>query len=131
MKSAVLLLFLSIFVCTTANAQQFNNHTKEYELVSQTKANIEVTRTHRRVLSEYQPSGLYVRRGEKIWVTVTDLDDDYNLSSMIGFKPIWGNRNKTQENKLKNGANSITAIQDGILSFIFVKRVGYDTNPTE
>ncbi len=82
------------------------------------------------VLCDYQPSGLYIRKGEKITLNVSDLNQAYDLSSMIGFKPMWGDRNDTQENKLKNGANSVTAIQDGILSFIFVKRVGYDTDPT-
>ena len=95
-----------------------------------TDSRIEAKRTHRMILCDSQPSGLYVRKGEKITLNVSNLNQDYNLSSMIGFKPMWGNRNKTQENKLKNGVNIINAIQDGILSFIFVKRAGYDTNPT-
>lgn len=130
MKSAIFLFLLSIFVCMTANAQEFNNHSKEYQLVSQTEANTETSRTHRRILCDYQPSGLYVRRGETISVTVTDLDDDYKLSTMIGFKPMWGNRNKTQEVELRDGENTVTTTQDGILSFIFVKRVGFDDEPS-
>ena len=130
MKSAVFLFLLTLAVCITASAQAFDNHTKKYELVSQTEANIEVTRTHRRILCDYQPSGLYVRRGEKIALTVTDLDEDYKLSTMIGFKPMWGNRNKTQEIEMRDGENTVTASQDGILSFIFVKRTGYDVEPS-
>lgn len=94
-----------------------------------TDGNIEANRTHRMILCDYQPSGLYVRRGEKITFNVSNLNQNYNLSSMIGFKPMWGNRNRTQENNLRNGANTVTAIQDGIISFIFVKRQGYDTSP--
>lgn len=123
-------LATSLFLfCLSTNAQSYNNHQKEYELVSQTEANIEVTRTHRRILCDYQPSGLYVRKGEKISVTVSDLDEDYKLSTMIGFKPMWGNRNKTQENELQDGENAVIAGQDGILSFIFVKREGFDVQP--
>lgn len=48
---------------------------------------------------------------------------------MIGFKPMWAKNNSTQENELREGANTVTAANDGILSFIFVKRNGYDTEP--
>ncbi len=130
MKSSIFLFLLVLFVCQTTRAQAFNNYTKEYELVSQTEANIEVARTHRRILCDYQPSGLYVRRGERVSLTVTDLDEDYKLSTMIGFKPMWGNRNKTQEVEMRDGENTVTATQDGILSFIFVKREGYDDEPS-
>jgi hypothetical protein len=82
------------------------------------------------VLCDYQPSGVYVKRGERISISVNNLNQNYNLSSMIGFKPMWGNHNRTQEDQLRNGVNSIVASQDGILSFIFVKKQGYDTNPT-
>ncbi|MBK7393327.1 MAG: hypothetical protein IPI64_08505 [Chloracidobacterium sp.] len=126
-----LVLAATLFICCLAvNAQTYNNYTKEYTLVSQTEAGIEADRTHRMILCDYQPSGLYVRRGERIGFTVSGLDGKYVLSSMIGFKPMWGNRNKTQENALQNGVNTVTATQDGILSFIFVKAEGYDTNPS-
>ncbi len=130
MKNLVI-IFASLFLfCAATNAQTYNNYTKEYTLVSQTEAGIEADRTHRMVLCDYQPSGLYVRRGERIGFAVSGLDGKYKLSSMIGFKPMWGNRNKTQENALQNGANTVTATQDGILSFIFVNAEGYDTNPS-
>ncbi len=124
------LLSVILFACITASAQEFNNKTKEYVLVSQTEAKTETSRTHRRILCDYQPSGLYVRRGEKFSVDVNGLDENYKLSTMIGFKPMWGNQNRTQENELQDGQNSVTASQDGILSFIFVKRTGFDVEPT-
>ena len=130
MKSITFTSFLICLFCLAINAQTFNNYQKEYVLKSMTDGHIEAKRTHRMILCDYQPSGLYVRKGEKITLNVNNLNQDYNLASMIGFKPMWGNRNKTQENKLRNGINTVTALQDGILSFIFVKRVGYDTNPT-
>ena len=121
MKKFVL-LFTSLFIfCSALIAQDFNNVTKEYTFVSQTEGQIEGDRTHRMVLCDYQPSGLYVKRGERITFSVMGLNDAYDLSSMIGFKPMWGNRNNTQEDALQNGANTVTASQDGILSFIFVK----------
>lgn len=95
-----------------------------------TEGRTEADRTHRMVLCDYQPSGLYVRKGERVLLNVSNLGQEYDLSSMIGFKPMWGNRNRTQEDQLSNGTNTITATQDGILSFIFVKREGYDTRPS-
>lgn len=129
MKKIFVPLLICLF-CLAINAQTFDNYKKEYVLKSMTDGQIEAKRTHRMILCDYQPSGLYVRKGEKITFNVSNLNQDYDLSSMIGFKPMWGNRNKTQENKLKNGINTVTATQDGILSFIFIKRQGYDTNPT-
>ncbi len=130
MRSTLFVLLAVLFGSVTANAQEYNNKTKEYVLVSQTEANTEASRTHRMVLCDYQPTGLYVRKGERITLNVTSLDDRYDLSSMIGFKPMWGDRNQTQEDALQNGANTVTATQDGILSFIFVKAEGYDTTPS-
>ncbi|HRI03159.1 MAG TPA: M60 family metallopeptidase [Pyrinomonadaceae bacterium] len=130
MKKTTVLIALLLVFSAAISAQTYNNYTKDYTLVSQTEAGIEADRTHRMVLCDYQPSGLYVRRGERIGFAVSGLDGKYRLSSMIGFKPMWGNRNKTQENALQNGANTVTATQDGILSFIFVKAEGYDTNPS-
>lgn len=130
MRSIAFLLLTLLFLCFEANAQDLNNKTKEYTLVSQTEAKTEIVRTHRRVLCDYQPSGLWVRRGERFSVNVTDLDPNYKLSTMIGFKPMWAKNNNTQENELREGVNTITAANDGILSFIFVKRNGYDTDPT-
>lgn len=127
LKNVLILIFL--FTAVTASAQEFNSKTKEYVLVSQTEAKTEIVRTHRRVLCDYQPSGLWVRRGERFTVNVTELDPDYKLSTMIGFKPMWAKTNSTQENELREGANTVTAANDGILSFIFVKRIGYDTEP--
>ena len=130
MKTFLSLVFIFAIAAITANSQNFNNSTKEYTLVSQTEAKAETVRTHRRVLCDYQPSGLWVRRGEKFSVEITDLDPNYKLSTMIGFKPMWAKNNSTQENELCEGANTVTAGSEGILSFIFVKRNGYDTEPT-
>jgi len=130
MKTTTLASLLICLLCLAVKAQTFNNYQKEYVLTSQTEGQIEVERTQRTVLCDYQPSGLYVKKGERIILEVSNLNSDYDLSSMIGFKPMWGNHNKTQENQLKNGIKAVVAIQDGILFFIFVKREGYDTNPS-
>ena len=128
--AVLIILTFCLAFCLAAAGQSYNNYTKEYTLVSQTEGQTEAERTHRMVLCDYQPSGLYVKRGERITFSVTGLNDTYELSSMIGFKPMWGNRNTTQEDALQNGANTVTASQDGILSFIFVKSEGYDTTPS-
>lgn len=114
----------------TAATYILNNKDKEYVLTSLTEGKIETDRTHRMILCDYQPSGLYVKEGERIGLNVKELSAGYDLSAMIGFKPMWGNHNETQEVALKNGANTVTASQEGILSFIFVKHEGYDTAPT-
>lgn len=124
-----LVVFVFVF-CTATHAQVYNNYTKDYTLVSQTEGTIEAERTHRMVLCDYQPSGLYVKKGERITFNVSGLSDDYDLSSMIGFKTMWGNHNSTQEDLLQDGTNTVTATQDGILSFIFTKTDGYDTKPS-
>lgn len=121
-------LLICLF-CLAINAQTYDNRQKDYLLVSMTEGRTEAKRTHRMILCDYQPSGLYVRKGERITFDVNELDSDYRLSSMIGFKPMWGNHNKTQENELVEGVNTVTATQDGILSFIFVKKEGYDVEP--
>lgn len=127
------IIFGLLLICISGvalSAQTYNNYQKEYILTSLTEGQIESSRTHRTILCDYQPSGLYLKRGEAINLNVSGLNKAYDLSSMIGFKPMWGNHNETQENKLKNGANTVIATQNGILFFIFVKREGQDTNPT-
>lgn len=114
----------------TSATYSLNNKDKEYVLTSLTEANIETTRTHRMILCDYQPSGLYVKKGERIGLNVRELSAGYDLLAMIGFKPMWGNHNETQEVALRNGDNSVTASQAGILSFIFVKHEGFDIAPT-
>lgn len=128
--SIAALFIFAVGAVAASNAQSFDNRQKTYSLVSQTDAQIETGRTHRQILCDYQPAGLYVRRGETISVSVSELDEDYKLSTMIGFKPMWGNRNKTQENELQNGENTVKVTQDGPLWFIFVKRRGFDDDPS-
>ena len=66
MKNFITLAASLFLFCLATTAQTYNNYTKEYVLVSQTEAKIEASRTHRMLLSDYQPSGIYVRRGETI-----------------------------------------------------------------
>lgn len=129
MKTITFTSVLICLFCLAITAQIYDNHQKDYQLVSMTEARTEAKRTHRMILCDYQPSGLYVRKGERITFDVSELDTDYRLSSMIGFKPMWGNHNKTQEDNLVEGINTVTATQNGILSFIFVKKAGYDFEP--
>lgn len=130
MKNGLFALLFVVSVSLSITAQTYNNYQKEYTLTSQTDGQVESDRTHRMVLCDYQPSGLYVKRGETLGLTVTGLKAGYQVSSMIGFKPMWGDHNNTQEDPLKNGVNTVKATQDGILSFIFVKTEGYDTAPS-
>lgn len=130
MNIKVVLPLLIAILCFEIGAQEFNNYAKQYTLISQTEAGFEAERMQRMRLADHQPSGLFVRKNERFLVTVSNLDPKYRLSTMIGFKPQWGNRNSTQENEVKNGETWLQATQDGILSFVFVKREGYDTQPS-
>ncbi len=58
--------------------------------MSQTEDRTEARRTNRVVLCDYQPSGLCVRNGEKIGLRADGLANGYDIFSMIGFKPLWG-----------------------------------------
>lgn len=129
MNNGLFVLLFVVSLCLSVTAQTYNNYQKQYTLISQTDGQTESDRTHRMVLCDYQPSGLFVKKGEKLGISVSGLKAEYQVSSMIGFKPMWGDHNKSQEDRLKNGVNAVTALQDGILSFIFVKTVGYDTSP--
>lgn len=112
------------------HAQSYNNYQKEYTLKSVTEAKTESQRTHRMIICDHQPSGLYIRKGETLTFTVRDLQADYRLEAMIGFKPTWGSHNTNQVAVLQNGTNTVLANQEGVLFFTFVKSSGYDFNPT-
>ena len=130
LKSAIFATFLIGLACFATNAQTYNNYTKEYVLVSQTSADTEADRTQRTPLTDWQPSGLNVKKGERITLAVSGLNKSYDLRTLIGFMPMWGNRNKAQDNHLQNGSNTVTATQDGVLSFAFTKSEGLDNTPT-
>lgn len=60
-------IYISLLIyafCLTTNAQTYNNYQKEYVLTSLTDGQIEAGRTHR-MMCDYQPSGLYVKKGGK------------------------------------------------------------------
>ena len=99
MKPTTFASLLIFIFCLAVNAQTYNNYQKEYVLTSLTEGRIEASRTQRMILCDYQPSGLYVKKGERITLNVSDLKQGYDLSSMIGFKPMWGDRNRTQEDR--------------------------------
>ena len=85
MKATIVGLMFVCLLTIASRAQSYNNYKKEYLLVSQTGAVIESRRTHRMVLCDSQPSGLYVRKAEQLSIVVGALDPAYTLSSMIGF----------------------------------------------
>jgi len=93
---SVLLGLLFIF---SVKAQDYNNHRKEYVLNSLTEGKIESARTHRMILCDYQPAGLYVKKGRKISLAVSSLSRDYNLSLMIGFNSMWGDRRNLSKSR--------------------------------
>ena len=76
MKITTLASLLICLLCLAVKAQTYNNYQKEYVLTSQTAGQIEVERTQRTVLCDYQPSGLYVKKGERIILEVSNLNPE-------------------------------------------------------
>jgi len=110
-------------------AQSFDHIKKEYTLVSLTESSKESARMQRMNIADQQPSGLYIGRGETIKIKTGNFDTAYQLGVLIGFKPLWGQRNKQFETTLKPGENTVTPTNEGILFFQFVKKNGLDINP--
>lgn len=110
-----------MYTSTTVWAQRYDNITKQYTLTSKLEAFRESKRTQRRVLCDFHPTGLYVRKGEQLTIEVSWLQEPYILRAEIGFKTLWGkNHPPAQQVQLKQGMNTVTAERDGVLVLTFV-----------
>ncbi len=130
-KTNVYYLFVfAFFFSNVLKAQSFDNVKKEYTFFSLTEAMNEAKRTQRMALADYQPTGLNIPGSYSFAINVSAFDTvNYKARFLIGFKPLWGSRNKQHEGDLKVGRNSIYSKNEGLLFITFVKKTGFDANP--
>lgn len=125
------LLFLVLIVGVfKLRAQSFDNIKQEYTFKSLTEAMQEARRAQRLALADYQPTGLNIPGSHSYSIIVAPFDTvNYKVKFMVGFKPLWGDRNKQTEGDLAVGKNNIYSKNEGLLFISVIKKQGYDANP--
>ena len=98
---------------------QSNPRTLQLDL--QADAQAESAKQLRFPWSEFQPTGIYVHKGDDLVIQVADFSAANHLAAHIGFRPLWENRNTSQETPLTSGTNTIKAQASGLLYFIYKK----------
>ena len=78
-------------------------------------------------LSDLQPTGIYVKRGETLHMEVGAFSAKHHLSARIGFHPVWDDRNPSQEMVLVPGHNTLQATASGPLYFVHHNHQGLRT----
>lgn len=110
------LMFAWGLTASLAHAQS-NPRTLQLDLQADVQA--ESAERLRFPLSEFQPTGIYVKEGDVLVIQVADFSPQNQLAAHIGFRPLWGDRNRSQETKLATGKNTLTAKESGLLYFIY------------
>jgi Peptidase M60, enhancin and enhancin-like/N-terminal domain of M60-like peptidases len=127
--SKLLLVLASILIASSLVYIGITNASNNYTFTSLTESDFEASRTHRMKLVDFQPTGIYTRKGEVLNINVKNINKDYVLSVIIGFQPMWSNTNTFTENNLVSGKNKIIAKQDGIIFIKYIKKESYDNKP--
>ncbi len=86
------------------NSTNLNNVEKSYRLVALPAASREKSRMRRMKLMDYHPSGLFVRKGEKVSISVEGLSP-----SADGLFIMVGPRNSFEESRISNDPQIIAA----------------------
>ena len=100
-----------------------DNSSKRYQVFPMPTAAREADRLRRMKLMDYQPSGLYLRKGEKVSLSVSGLGlspDD--LVMMVGPPNSFEDESPRNDPQLVlsvNGSNDFTASRDGMLYFVY------------
>ncbi len=102
-----------------AGASTFDNEAGRYVLTALPDAGSEAERMDRMLLCDQQPAGRQVRKGERVVVTAGALPPGFELSALVGFRPMWGDAQDQQEVALDTGTTGFRADQDGPLYFRF------------
>jgi len=116
---------LALFV-TPLLASEFDNEAGIYTLTALPDPVREAKRMDRMQLSDQQPAGREVRRGETVAISVEGLPAGYTLAVSVGFLPMWNVKQTEQLQTLAEGANHFRANQDGPLFFRFTAPRGRD-----
>lgn len=98
-------------------AAEYDNEAGHYTLAALPDPAREAQRMDRQQLSDQQPAGRSVRRGETLTIDVAELPAGYTLKATIGFLPMWNSPQTEQVQPLVAGSNRVRANQDGPLFF--------------
>ncbi|PON10674.1 S-layer protein, partial [Candidatus Entotheonella serta] len=103
---------------------EIDNANRLYRLVAQPPSGQEADRLRRMKLMDYQPSGMYVRKGDKVSMTVRGLTGSPDgLTTMVGAMNSYEGATEKSEPQLvqaQEGANSFTASRNGMIYFHYV-----------
>jgi hypothetical protein len=102
-----------------AHASRLDNEAGQYVLDALPAAAAEARRMDRMELSDQQPAGRHVRRGESLTVTVGGMPRGHALELRIGFLPMWGSDLDQQVQELTEGSTRVVAEQSGPIAFVF------------
>jgi Peptidase M60, enhancin and enhancin-like/N-terminal domain of M60-like peptidases len=117
MKATLFSLMLAWWLAAPLAHAQSNPRTLQLDL--QADVHAESAERLRFPLSEFQSTGIYVKEGDVLVIQVADFSPQNQLAAHIGFRPLWGDRNKSQETKLASGKNTLKAQESGLLYFIY------------
>jgi len=105
-------------------SSEIDNADRLYRFVAQRPAVQEADRMRRTRLMDYQPSGIYVRKGDKVSMTVRGLKDSPDgLTIMVGPMNSYEGATEQSEPQMvraQEGANSFTASRNGMTYFLYV-----------
>lgn len=115
----------AVLLSSCAAAADFDNEAGVYTISALPSAQSEAERMDRMALSDQQPAGRFVRKGETLMIGVDDLPDGTSLSAVVGFLPMWGS-NLNQQVQPIDGETRFRANQDGPLFFRLIAEDGVD-----
>ena len=117
--AAALALFITPLSVTPLLASEFDNEVGVYTLTALPDPVSEAKRMDRMQLSDQQPVGREVRRGETVVISVEGLPAGFTLAASVGFLPMWEVQQTEQLQPLAEGENRFRANQSGPLFFRF------------
>lgn len=119
MRLLCLVLVWLALLALPAGASTLDNEAGEYTLSALPDPQREAERMDRMQLSDQQPAGRQVRKGETLVIHTTGLPPGFVLSATVGFLPMWNVEQTQQEEELEEGETRFRADQDGPLFFRF------------
>ncbi len=119
MKTLRMALCASTLLSASSLASTFDNESGRYVLDALPSAHAEAARMDRMLLNDQQPAGRHVRKGETITITAAAFPQDFELTALVGFRPMWGSQQGQQEQSLDEGETQFVADQSGPLFFAY------------
>ena len=121
------------FLASAASAAHFDNQSGRYSFTPLPSAEAEMKRMNTIMeLSDQQPTGRYVRKGETVRVNVGGMPGGYRARAMVGFRRMIGKSSRDQQTaRLRNGNNRFVASQNGPLFITITAPAGRPAMSTE